>query len=73
MADLENIKWRYLTEAEKKALREIEDDEDDGLDPDEVIEWRQLNLDTAIIIFGKVTPEEFARIHSYVYDKWYGC
>lgn len=77
MADLENVKWRYFTEAEKQAIREEfkklaeeEDEEEDAdLDPDEIIDWEHINLDTAYQVIGKITLEEFAKIHNHVFSK----
>lgn len=43
------------------------EDEDD--DPDDIIDWKQVNLDTAYKVIGKITLQEFAKIHSYVFRK----
>lgn len=58
MAD-PNVKWRYLTKEEKEALREEfkllhEEDMQIDLDPDEVIDWLNLDLDKAIKLCGRM-------------------
>lgn len=70
MAELENVKWRFFTEEEKQAIREEFkklDEEESDLDPDEIIDWQQLDLDKAYKVISKITIYEFAKIHDYVF------
>jgi hypothetical protein len=57
-------KWRYLTQEEKDELMDYEDNTEDeeDLDEDDKIPWKQLDLSKTIHIEGKVSVQEFARI-----------